>query len=113
MSTILSDVALVIGSLAVLIVALATGALVWRKGFSRLSTKVGSVEVTLEGIGRDVAQINNAVNNVPMGSLTLVSRVALLEAGQAWERRMLLRIAQHVGVPVDTPGPIDDGGQNP
>lgn len=104
-------IAAVILDLSVLVAAMATAVVVVtmtiRKQFGAFSVRAGSMEAKLTAMSQSVEQINTAVNHVPAGTPTLVSRVAetekrmeRMEEHQHWERRALQGIATHVGVEV-------------
>jgi hypothetical protein len=103
----LADGAMLVASIAVLCVGMAALLLVWRKAFDRITLKAGSVEASLEAVGKmtasldavkeSVEQINTAVNHVPRGSPTLVQRVTDTEAKVDYLVRAVEAIGQHVG----------------
>lgn len=110
----------VIVAIAILVAVSAAALLVWRRGFSRVDAKFGSAAVSLVAVNRKLDQIakttdkvNNAVNNVPAGSPTLVDRVGSLEAShrtlidhQRWSTTAMHTIATNVGATL-TESPLE------
>jgi hypothetical protein len=64
-----------------------------------------SVAKQLEQIQTDVAKINSAVNNVPKGDPTLISRVERIEELQQWQVGAIQQMAAHVGSKIAEPPP--------
>lgn len=104
---------------AFLLVAIGTVVLIWRRGFSRASVKGFGMEVALAAVDRarieqtlahaasaeaHAAAANAAVNNVPAGTPPLTERVAAIEEDARWVRAVLFVLAEHLGVPIPSPG---------
>lgn len=64
-----------------------------------------SVTKQLERIQTEVSKINTAVNNVPKGDPTLISRVERMEELQHWQVGAMQQIAAHVGSVIADPPP--------
>jgi hypothetical protein len=92
-----SEVAMIIGAVAGLVVATAVAVLIYRKGFDRFDVKVGAMQASLKAVEKNVQDINTAVNHVPLGSPTLVQRVVKIEEA-------VHKIAIHVGCDLNNKG---------
>lgn len=93
----------------IICLCLVIGLAMWRK--IPISLRGGPVAVDvsvakqLEQIQTDVSKINTAVNNVPKGDPTLISRVERMEMLVQWQADATHKIAAHVGCPIEEPPP--------
>lgn len=95
--------AILVGAVAVLLLfaAIAFSLVTRRKGDqlrAHLDTKLGSLELSVE-------QVSKAVNHVQDGEPTLIDRVRLMEAHQAWEAEVLALVLRHLGIDRIPPRP--------
>ncbi len=94
---------------AVIVIGLLFALAMWRK--IPISLRGGPVTVDvsvtkqLERIQTEVTKINTAVNNVPKGDPTLISRVERMEELQHWQVGAMQQIAAHVGSVIADPPP--------
>jgi len=73
---VLADAGLLLGSVALIILAVAIAVAIIRRQFSSLSADLHGVKLTAEA----VEAVNRAVNNVPHGEPSLLDRVGQLHA---------------------------------
>lgn len=103
----LADTALVLGSVAALVVAAAVLVLVWRRGLGKFALELPGLKATVAAIDTKVDQINTAVNHQPEGESTLVQRVQLIErdskAHRRWEAEVMALIGAQLGIEIPPP----------
>lgn len=99
----LSGIAWLLAAIAAFVFAIAIAWVLVRRGFDRIdakvTTKLGTIETTLNQTHVEVQQVNRAVNHVgPDDPAPLIQRVRDLEANDQWHRDAFRLLAENLGV---------------